>query len=192
MTLTKKHGGTGSKSSGNSCNQKGLMSYGKRRPAQSWSECSNRDFEEWFRTYGHSCLIKDQVNHVNCGHFKASSCRECTKDIAADYLAALVCQGECAMKEGACVPLKPAVPEWSPWGEWGSCSQTCGEGRRSRARRCTTDALTKDLPFALDSEEGCPGEGRQTEACSLQPCQGELVYQSHQTIFFHGHNFGRI
>ena len=165
-----KHGGEQ-----NPCDQKGLMSYGKERPAHSWSECSNRDFEEWYRKYGHTCLIKEQGSQVNCGLFKASSCRECTKDAAAGYLASIVCQGECAMEEGACVPVNPAVAEWSPWGEWGSCSHTCGQGRRRRRRRCTTHALTKDIPFALDSEEGCPGEGSQTEACSLPPCQGKVT-----------------
>ena len=85
-----KHGGEQSP-----CDQKGLMSYGKERPAHSWSECSNRDFEEWYRKYGHTCLIKEQGSQVNCGLFKASSCWECTKDAAAGYLASIVCQGEC-------------------------------------------------------------------------------------------------
>ena len=154
------------------------MSYGKERPAETWSDCSNRDFEEWYRAHGHSCLIEDQVNQVNCGFFNATNCGECTKDSASVALDHMLCQGDCTMEEGSCVPLKLAVPEWSPWGEWGSCSHTCGEGRRSRVRRWTRGALNQDIPFALDSEEDCPGTDSQTEACSLQPCQGELIGQT--------------
>ena len=128
---------------------------------------------------------------VSCGAHTVERCEDCTAELSTALLAIVgqqLCKGdctwgqgrcgpataptqggpisskgECAMEEGACVPLEPAVAEWSPWGEWGSCSQTCGEGRRGRVRRCTTNNPT------------CPGEDSQTEGCSLQPCKGQLV-----------------
>lgn len=43
------HGGESSK-----CNGKGLMSYGQKPEA--WSECSNQDFEKYYKAEGHQCL----------------------------------------------------------------------------------------------------------------------------------------
>ena len=37
------------------CNNKGLMSYGDGRPDK-WSDCSNKDFTEWWRKNGHTCV----------------------------------------------------------------------------------------------------------------------------------------
>ena len=50
-----KHGGQRG-----SCNGKGLMSYGVRRPRM-WSSCSKSDFEGWYRKEGYTCLEAKEV-----------------------------------------------------------------------------------------------------------------------------------
>jgi len=59
-----KHGGNNKAGSNiRGCEGEGLMSYGsKRRPTwlsrrpTAWSTCSNGDFENWYRSEGHTCL----------------------------------------------------------------------------------------------------------------------------------------
>merc|ERR1712106_8666 len=37
------------------CNKEGLMSYGSNTPDK-WTECSNKDFTDWWRKEGHACV----------------------------------------------------------------------------------------------------------------------------------------
>jgi len=58
----KEHGGrTGP------CNKEGLMSYGRNRPDK-WSDCSNKDFTEWWMKEGYTCIkeARSQLTKVNC------------------------------------------------------------------------------------------------------------------------------
>ena len=41
------------------------MSYGEDRP-DTWSDCSNEDFKDWFKTKGYPCFAKGD-NRVSCG-----------------------------------------------------------------------------------------------------------------------------
>ena len=50
---------------------------------------------------------------------------------------------------------------WAPWGSWGACSVSCGEGRRRRSREC--GPLTRGGT--------CPGQPSQEETCG-RPCSG--------------------
>lgn len=49
-------------------------------------------------------------------------------------------------------------PEWSNWGEWSPCSESCGEGVRSRSRTCEKDP---DCP----NDDDCDGGDEETEKC---------------------------
>ena len=41
------------------------MSYGEDRP-DTWSDCSNEDFKEWFKTKGYPCFANGD-ERVSCG-----------------------------------------------------------------------------------------------------------------------------
>ncbi|KHJ83674.1 thrombospondin type 1 domain protein [Oesophagostomum dentatum] len=58
------------------------------------------------------------------------------------------------------VPPPPiAVPQWSEWGPWGTCSVSCGGGIAQRTRMCV-DPCTNC----------CLGVDTETQPCNTQPC----------------------
>ena len=55
---------------------------------------------------------------------------------------------------------------WSYWGAWSACTATCGDSSsRRRSRQCEGE------------DTACPGEGNQTESCTVKPCRGMLTCQ---------------
>jgi hypothetical protein len=54
---------------------------------------------------------------------------------------------------------------WSEWLPWDECSQTCGQGQRSRMRECNNPVPSYDGHL-------CSGESREFEYCNLRPCPG--------------------
>lgn len=57
----KQHGGNSGR-----CDGKGLMSYGTN-PPRKWSNCSNEDLNDWYRTKGFACFAKDKPKQLSCG-----------------------------------------------------------------------------------------------------------------------------
>lgn len=56
---------------------------------------------------------------------------------------------------------------WSPWGQWSSCSMTCGYGTRTRERSCTT-------PAPEHGGRDCLGDNTETGVCDFNPyCDGK-------------------
>ena len=47
---------------------------------------------------------------------------------------------------------------WNEWGDWGSCSKTCGSGEKTRSRDCS-------------EPEGCTGNSSDTQVCTEQKCR---------------------
>lgn len=75
-----------------------------------------------------------------------------------------VCELDCILHGG-----------WSGWSAWGPCSQTCGAGRRSRARSCTR-------PIPAGGGNTCVGPKTEVGSCYLNPCE---VY-AHEVALFNG------
>ncbi|XP_053322587.1 SCO-spondin-like [Spea bombifrons] len=55
--------------------------------------------------------------------------------------------------------------EWSEWSSWTDCTKSCGEGVRTRHRKC-------DSPPPLGEGDYCEGPSSDIEACSLGQCPG--------------------
>jgi len=74
------------------CNKTlGLMSYSPDRP-DSWTDCSKKDFEDWYRETGHACLV--EAGQVSCGDTRrVAECKDC---------GAVLCRGDCRWNQGAC------------------------------------------------------------------------------------------
>lgn len=58
-------------------------------------------------------------------------------------------------------PALTTEAAWSAWGPWGSCSGSCGPGRRLRRRRCSSPA-----------ENACPGRPLEAQKCVRPRCPG--------------------
>lgn len=67
---------------------------------------------------------------------------------------------------------------WSGWGTWGPCSQSCGAGRRIRSRSCTR-------PVPAGRGALCSGPRTEVGSCHIGPC--ESYY--HTVAVFNGESF---
>ena len=66
--------------------------------------------------------------------------------------------------------LDPHSPsEWTKWGAWSSCSNSCGIGRETRRRKC----ISRNNLVTWDSEDSeCPGTSKETKFCRSPNCLG--------------------
>ena len=51
---------------------------------------------------------------------------------------------------------------WGQWAEWTSCSQTCGQGNKTRDRTIKTQAANGGIT--------CTGETREVQTCLVVEC----------------------
>lgn len=58
---------------------------------------------------------------------------------------------------------------WSVWGEWGTCSTTCGAGQSVRGRSCNN-------PAPAHGGQDCDGDTTQATNCQVADCPGFLLY----------------
>ncbi|XP_066282432.1 papilin-like isoform X1 [Branchiostoma lanceolatum] len=62
---------------------------------------------------------------------------------------------------------------WSPWGEWGPCSRTCGGGVSFQERLC--------LVTRSDGGDNCVGPRRNYRSCNIQDCpEGSKEFRAEQ------------
>lgn len=57
----------------------------------------------------------------------------------------------------------PVNGGWSSWGNWTSCSKSCGSGSQQRSRSCTN-------PTPSFGGKSCQGESEERYICNTQPC----------------------
>ena len=59
---------------------------------------------------------------------------------------------------------------WGEYGEWSTCSVTCGDGSRTRTRPEATPASNGGDP--------CTGSATETETCNLNACPGSKTLKA--------------
>jgi hypothetical protein len=59
--------------------------------------------------------------------------------------------------------------EWSNWGAWGRCSQSCDGGVTRRTRSCVSQGIVVDV-LAGDPGCGCPGSSFEDQVCNTFCC----------------------
>ncbi|XP_052255034.1 SCO-spondin-like [Dreissena polymorpha] len=80
------------------------------------------------------------------------------------------CDGEHAQAKDCNTQLCPVDARWSTWSAFSTCSQTCGGGRRTKARQCIYDEVA---PIGLN----CTGQSTVTEECSTNECPIDGIIQ---------------
>ena len=58
--------------------------------------------------------------------------------------------------------------DWSAWGSWSVCSQTCGNGSKTQDRSCTN-------PTPAHGGAECVGSQTKSDYCKIVECQGEFM-----------------
>ena len=94
---------------------------------------------------------------VTCGSGVRTRSRTCIYPICWD---GVDCEGDEDETEG-CLILLPG--EFSPYGAWSECSQSCGEGQRTRRRSCIKPACWNNAPCVgpFGQRQGCRTGGQQ-------------------------------
>ena len=70
---------------------------------------------------------------------------------------------DCPLISGSGWPPFSVHGRYSDWGDWGECSETCGQGVHYRTRSC-------DNPRPMNGGRDCVGERRESATCQLRPC----------------------
>ncbi|MEQ2174765.1 hypothetical protein GOODEAATRI_011268 [Goodea atripinnis] len=105
---------------------------------------------------GFWCINKEQLH----GRVRQ---RKCVSAQPMPLLFVPACIGHHAERRECSTP--PCTAKWSPWGPWGSCSVTCGGGRRTRRRNCVRTSETVQ----------CAGRPAEIQKCGRSPCPGKVI-----------------
>ncbi|XP_076470391.1 brain-specific serine protease 4-like isoform X2 [Babylonia areolata] len=100
--------------------------------------------------------------HYLCRYVRTETCSRSIDQQNAMFL--LVVH---TLNEECCIKVTPTAASQGMWGEWGRwtvCSVTCGQGTRSRTRRC-------DSPPPSGGGQYCAGYGFQLQQCQAAPCR---------------------
>uniref|UniRef100_A0A3Q3MKV2 Cartilage intermediate layer protein 2 n=1 Tax=Labrus bergylta TaxID=56723 RepID=A0A3Q3MKV2_9LABR len=114
--------------------------------------------------------------------------RKCVNTQPMPLLLVPACQGHHSERRECSNP-----PKWSPWGRWGTCSVTCGGGRRIRRRTCVRDSAPvhcagRPVEIQKCGKGQCPKcqivctEGRPSEDCSRCVCEGHVLHGEVHTV----------
>lgn len=72
------------------------------------------------------------------------------------------CEGESTNFRDCNTQKCPIPCEWTPWGEWDTCTKTCGGGMQGRVRSVLQKERYGGKP--------CEGDPQQMQGCSMQAC----------------------
>ncbi|KAI8487892.1 hypothetical protein Bbelb_343400 [Branchiostoma belcheri] len=99
---------------------------------------------------------------VTCGVGTETRDRTCTNP--APENGGAECDGSAQESRSCDTGLScPVDGGWSSWGEWSSCSVTCGYGSQSRSRTCTN-------PAPAYGGADCAGSAQETRQCNAGSC----------------------
>ncbi|XP_031568695.1 uncharacterized protein LOC116303310 [Actinia tenebrosa] len=94
-----------------------------------------------------------------------------------EYLKKKLCPGSdehgVELEYKKCAPSEcgPINGGWSRWSPWSSCNAKCGQGTKTRDRKCTN-------PYPMRNGKKCPGKAKDTEECTAGKCK--LAYYETQ------------
>ncbi|ESN93354.1 hypothetical protein HELRODRAFT_89118, partial [Helobdella robusta] len=98
---------------------------------------------------------------ASCGDGLQTRSRTCTNP--APRNGGRACAGSTA-EERTCMPRPcPVDGMWSDWSAWTECSQSCGDGLKTRVRDCSN-------PHPKYEGRHCNGEGMERVLCNAKPC----------------------
>lgn len=101
---------------------------------------------------------------VSCGGGRQNRSRTCTNPPPKND--GKYCAGESSEIRPCNTLPCPVDGGWSSFGEWGSCSLTCGGGVQDRQRTCTN-------PPPAHGGRPCDGSSVETRFCKQFPCPGD-------------------
>ncbi|VDI58963.1 Hypothetical predicted protein [Mytilus galloprovincialis] len=98
---------------------------------------------------------------ATCGNGKNSRKRFCNNPTPAN--GGTHCQGQEYDNNSCLLPACAVDGGWSPWGSWGACTVTCGNGHQKRRRVCNN-------PIPANGGVRCQGEEYNNNSCAFSTC----------------------
>ena len=93
---------------------------------------------------------------TNCSPIYICACKQTNGHTVASYLL---------------FSAEPTIINWSPWSEWGDCTEECGNGTRFRTRFCN-DTFKESMDVTIN----CVGRTLDEESCNTHPCPSKHCY----------------
>ncbi|XP_060586448.1 uncharacterized protein LOC132742139, partial [Ruditapes philippinarum] len=105
---------------------------------------------------------------VTCGVGIERRHRNCSNPIP--DRSGLHCFGD-TLDDRICLPVPCANGGWTDWGQWSTCSVTCGEGIKSRSRTCTNPSPSLNGKY-------CEGDSLEVDSCKKIRCSTHVVFKA--------------
>lgn len=112
------------------------------------------------------------VCSVSCGGGKSIRERKC--DDPSPQFGGKNCSGNFVEQQNCMVNPCPIDGGFSEWGKWSSCSESCGNGKRTRYRNCSN-------PEPQFGGENCIGLFENIEECNVKHCPIDGAYSDWQS-----------